>query len=159
MATLTELADQAAADNKPQIVVIIGALATDRTQLATAWAWTNLARFAGGHLYADLQRYREREGVVVLIDVMGRFLRALGVRDEHQPPGLAARREAFQDLTADQPVFVLLDNADQAAQVRLFLPSAGGSMVLVTSDNRLSGLVMDGAATVHLGPPRPPDRG
>lgn len=115
----------------------------------------NVERFSGGHLVADFNRYREREGVV-LIDVMGRFLRALGMRDVDQPPGFDARVLPFRTLTAQQPMLVLLDDADQAAQVRAFPPAAAGSVVLVTSRSRLSGLSIHGALTPNLTRLEPP---
>jgi hypothetical protein len=159
LAELTELADLAATTRTSRVVVIAGVRGSGRTALALNWAWGNADRFSGGHLYADFDRYREPEGVL-LIDVMGRFLRALGMRDVNQPPGFPARIPAFRTLTAQLPLVVLLDNADQAAQVRGFVPTAAGSMVLVTSQSRLSGLNMDGAHTIHLEPlePRDPPR-
>lgn len=158
LATITALADQALAHNRTQVVVLAGMPGSGKTSLVTAWAWINRERFGGGQLYVDLQPYRDREsGMVVLIDVMGRFLRGLGMCDDRQPAGIVARAAVFRDLTADQPVLVVIDNADQAAQARLFVPTAGGSVVLVTSRHRLSGLVMDGACTIDLAPPHAPD--
>lgn len=156
MATLTSIADQTSATaGGPQIVVITGIHGAGRTSLALHWAWSNRARFKGGQLFADLNRYRHRGGVSTT-DVMGRFLRALGVPDELQPAGLSARMAAFRAKTADEPVLVMLDNADQAAQVRPFIPPSQGSLVLVTSQSKLSGLIMDGANTLTLSPPATP---
>lgn len=151
LAELTALADHAATAATTQIVIIAGVKGSGRTTLALNWAWDNFERFSGGHLFADFNRYREQEGVV-LIDIMGRFLRALGVRDADQPPGLAARVPPFRALTAQQPVLVFLDDVDQAAQVRAFVPAAAGSVVLVTSQSTLSGLSMDGGHTLTLTP-------
>jgi hypothetical protein len=149
MSILTDFADQALAADTSQVVVIAGVHGAGRTSLAVQWAWTNLKRFRGGHLFSDLNHYRQRGGVDTT-DVMGQFLRTLGVRDARQPDGLSARTDKFRVRTAGESMLVLLDNADQAAQVRPFIPTSGGSIVLVTSQSKLSGLAMDGAHTLLL---------
>ncbi|MFI1090978.1 hypothetical protein [Streptomyces sp. NPDC020917] len=59
---------------------------------------------------------------------------------------------ARRSLLADRRVLILLDNAATASQVRPLLPGSGGSLVIVTSRDRLAGLaIRDGARRLTLG--------
>ncbi|WP_069463976.1 tetratricopeptide repeat protein, partial [Actinacidiphila rubida] len=58
----------------------------------------------------------------------------------------------YRSLLADRRVLILLDNAATPSQVRPLLPGSGGSLVIVTSRNRLAGLaIRDGARHFTLG--------
>jgi tetratricopeptide (TPR) repeat protein len=84
---------------------------------------------------------------------LARFLRALGVPDEHLPHDIDERAALYRSLLARRRMLVLLDNAAAADQVRPLLPGAGDSVALVTSRGDLAGLVaLDGAHQIELGP-------
>ncbi|WP_051386355.1 tetratricopeptide repeat protein [Actinokineospora inagensis] len=151
LSDLDELAGTPTCAQRPRVLVVSGMSGVGKTTVSTQWAWLNRSRFAGGQLFADLSAYRRRGGVATA-DVLGGFLRALGVHEQFIPTDLASRAALFRSRTADAPVLVVLDNADQAAQVRPFVPGAAGSVVLVTSQHKLSGLVVDGASTLALRP-------
>ncbi|HET6482347.1 MAG TPA: NB-ARC domain-containing protein [Actinoplanes sp.] len=72
--------------------------------------------------------------------VLDGFLRLLGTEGQRLPHGLAARAAAFRARLADLRVLVLLDDAADELQVRPLLPSAPGSITLITSRRRLDGL-------------------
>lgn len=122
-----------------------------KTAVGLHWARRHSAEFAGGQLYADLAAYRQR-GSVEVSDVLGAFIRAMGVHDDYIPADLAERAALFRTRTAASPMLVLLDNVDQAAQVRPLLPGSAASAVIVTSRSRLSGLLMDGATLLEIPP-------
>ncbi|MFI0978910.1 hypothetical protein ACH4SP_18150 [Streptomyces sp. NPDC021093] len=86
---------------------------------------------------------------------VSRCLRGLGVEDACLPRTLGELSALFRTRTAAEPVLVVLDDVQEAAQVRALLPGAGPSVVVAIGRGRLAGLVMDGAEFVHLDPLEP----
>ncbi|MFC7617481.1 hypothetical protein ACFQV2_32730 [Actinokineospora soli] len=138
-------------DAPPLIVVLNGMSGVGKTAMGLHWARSNADLFPGGQLYVDLSFYRHAGGVAVH-DVLGGLLIAMGVHEHFIPARLAERAALFRSRTAAQPVLVFVDDADQAAQVRPLVPGAAGSAVIVTSRNRLSGLVFDDAEFIDVRP-------
>ena len=67
------------------------------------------------------------------------------------PSGAPAQVGLYRSLLADRRVLIVLDNARNAEQVRPLLPSSPRCLAVVTSRNRLTGLVAsDGAALLTL---------
>lgn len=128
------------ADDRSVVALLSGLGGIGKTGVSTRWARDAADRFPGGSLYADLAGL-SRRGVTGLSDVLGRFLHALGVGREALPASIEERIDAYRDRTAGQPLLVLLDNAESAAQIADLRPSAPGSLVIVTSDRLLSGVV------------------
>src|SRR5919108_418501 len=69
------------------------------------------------------------------------LLRGLGVRAEAVPVELAEAATLYRSLLAGRRMLVVLDNAASAEQVRPLLPGSPGSLVVLTSRDRLTGLV------------------
>ncbi|MEU5426435.1 BTAD domain-containing putative transcriptional regulator [Streptomyces olivoreticuli] len=124
-----------------------------KTALAVHVAHRMRHRFPDGQLYADLRGTDPRPAEPM--EVLGRFLRVLGVRAGHLPVLPGERAALYRSLLATRQVLVLLDNARDLAQVRDLLPGAPGSAVLLTSRSRLAGLT--GAALVDLRPMTRPE--
>ncbi|WP_344321748.1 ATP-binding protein [Streptomyces macrosporus] len=131
----------------PRLVVISGPAGVGKTTLASRWLGDLAEEFPDGQLYADLGGYAST-GPVRPADVLDRFLRSLGVTAV--PGGPAEQVALWRSVTADLRLTVLLDNAYTAAQVRPLVPGTSDSLVVVTSRQRLTGLVVDGAAVHHL---------
>lgn len=131
-----------------RIVVIGGIAGVGKTALALAAAHRLRARYPDGQLYADLR------GATTIapepMRVLGRFLRALGVPDRRIGTDEVEAASLFRSELADRRMLVLLDNARDADEIRLLMPGAGGSDVIVTSRRRLLGLA--GATVVDLEP-------
>lgn len=134
-----------------QIVVVSGLAGVGKSALVRRWAQEWGERFSGGRLYVDYSAIRTDSGSPVN-DALADSLAALGVRHEHIPATLSARANLFRTMTAGAPVLVVLDDVTEPAQVLPFLPAAHGSVVLVTSGDKLTELALDGARLFSLEP-------
>ncbi|MFC0545216.1 ATP-binding protein [Kutzneria chonburiensis] len=152
LAELSQLVEGRVDEGGPTVAVLSGIGGVGKTAIAVQWAHANQGRFGDGQLYADLGG-----GSVTVSDVLGGFLRALGVHEHYIPPRLAERAALFRTRTAARRLLILLDDVDQAAQVRPVLPNSAGSVVLATSRRRLSSLVLDGAELIDVHPLDKPD--
>ncbi len=122
-------------------VVVSGPAGAGTSAIALRAAHQVAGGFPTGELYADMRGADP-------YDVLDRFLRAIGA---DVPTSLEGRTSLFRTMTADG-VLVVLDHAEDAAQVRPLLPGAG-SRALVTSRRRLA--TLDGAAVLDLRPLSP----
>ncbi|MEU4570272.1 NB-ARC domain-containing protein [Micromonospora sp. NPDC023956] len=132
-------------------VALTGAAGVGKSALAVHWAHRVAGHFPDGQLYADL-RGEEAGRPPSPAEVLTAFLNALGDTDD--PPGppaaLAAR---YRTRMSGRRMLVLLDNAHSAEQVRPLLPGSPGCLVLVTSRESLTPLVVrHGARRLELGP-------
>jgi len=138
------------------VVLVLGTAGVGKSATSKYWAHRNSERFPDGQLYSDFGELRHRGGVSVN-DVLGGFLRALGLEDEVIPDELSERTALFRSRVADRRVLVLLDDVDHAAQVSPLIPGGAKCAVMATSRASLDELVaLHGAATVHLEPLDPP---
>ncbi|MFB9689672.1 ATP-binding protein [Amycolatopsis plumensis] len=129
----------------PRLGVVVGTAGVGKSDLATQWAHRVRDRFPDGQLYADLRR-SARPG-----PVLARFLRALGVPARQIPEDVDEAAALYRSVLAAKSVLCVLDDALDPGQVRPLLPAAPDCVVLVTSRNRLDGLVaLDGAQRVSL---------
>jgi tetratricopeptide (TPR) repeat protein/transcriptional regulator with XRE-family HTH domain len=139
-----------AVDGVP-IVIVAGAPGVGKTALAVHWAHRTAARYPDGQMYLNLRGY-DPELPVEPDGALGQFVRALGVGAADIPPETAARSALMRSLLAGRRVLVLLDNASSEEQVRPLLPGSASCAVVVTSRDRLAGLVArDGARRLDLG--------
>ncbi|MBS2550240.1 winged helix-turn-helix domain-containing protein [Catenulispora sp. NL8] len=109
-----------------------------KTALAIHLAHLVRSDFPDGQLYVDL-----RGGDPVPADpawVLAAFLRGLGISEGETAQGLEERAAAYRSALAGRRVLIVLDNAQDAAQVRPLLPGAPGCAVIVTSRPKLTGL-------------------
>ncbi|WP_084772442.1 AfsR/SARP family transcriptional regulator [Nonomuraea candida] len=142
---LTESADGAARFALP-IVAIAGRAGIGKTTVAVHAAHSVAAHFPDGQLFAHMHGGVSRP--VSPMQVLERFLRALGVSGTALPETLEERAEMYRMLLADRRMLIVLDDAASESQVIPLLPGNPDSAVIVTSRSRLGGLA--GATQVNL---------
>lgn len=145
--------DRASLSAAPALVVtaIAGAAGIGKTALAVHWAHRVSDLFPDGQLYINLRGYDTTPPLRPL-EALVYFLRCLGVPREQMPTELEEAAARYRALLVGREMLIVLDNARSADQVRPLLPGSAGSQVLITSRDRLSGLVAhDGAKRLTLG--------
>lgn len=129
----------AALGEADRAAVVVSAVAgrggVGKTALAVHVAHRLRESFPDGQLYVNLHGGQTEPG-----EVLGRFLRGLGVDGTAIPQDIDERAELYRARLAGRKVLVLLDNAGDEAQVQPLLPGSASSAVLVTSRARLGGL-------------------
>jgi DNA-binding SARP family transcriptional activator len=130
----------------PGIRVISGAGGTGKSTLAIRVCHDLAQNFPDGQLYAELRGMSDTPAEPA--EVLGRFLRALGVEPDRVPDGADERGEMYRTLLAGRRMLILLDDANGEQQVLPLLPGTPACEVVVTSRQRLGGL--PGARPVQL---------
>ncbi|HEX4814644.1 MAG TPA: BTAD domain-containing putative transcriptional regulator [Nonomuraea sp.] len=120
------------------IVAIAGKAGIGKSTIAVHAAHSVAEHFPDGQLFAHLHGAVSRP--VSPMQVLDRFLRALGVSGTALPESLDERAEMYRMLLADRTVLVVLDDAASESQVLPLLPGNPDSAVIVTSRSRLGGL-------------------
>ncbi|GAA3654956.1 hypothetical protein GCM10022224_017530 [Nonomuraea antimicrobica] len=123
-----------------QVLALHGPAGAGKSALALRAAYLAADHYADGRLYADLQGSAPDRPPLRPVEVLGRFLRALGVPHDDVPATQAEAAAVYQSLLAGRRVLVLLDNAVDAAQVTDLIPGGDGCASLVTSRIMLSTL-------------------
>lgn len=136
----------AGTDETTVVGLISGTAGIGKTALAVHWAHRVRDQFPDGQLYVNLQGLRP-------IDALVGFLQAFGTPTEQIPTDQEQATARHRSVVAGRRILMVLDNADSADQVRPLLPGGAGCLVLVTSRDRLGGLVArDGAWPITLDP-------
>lgn len=134
-----------------RLAVVCGIPGVGKTALTVQWAHQVASRFPDGQVYVDLRGYSS--GPPVTPDqALALAIRAFGVPGEDIPLQQDAMVGMFRSITSDKRVLVVVDNAPSAAHVRPLVPGGPGCLTVVTSRDRLAGLVArDGAHRLELG--------
>lgn len=134
-----------------RIVLLTGTAGVGKTTLANHWAHTVRDRCPDGQLYLNLRGFDPTGSPVTPMEAVRGFLEALQVPRDRIPTTLEAQTGLYRSMLADRRVLVLLDNVRDADQVRALLPGGASNLTLLTSRDRLDGLVVAGARPIPVG--------
>jgi DNA-binding SARP family transcriptional activator/Tfp pilus assembly protein PilF len=141
--------DAVAAGND-RLALVVGAAGAGKTALALHWARRSAHRFPDGQLFVDKRGFHTGPAMPAT-EALPLLLVALGLKPEQIPISLDAQAGLYRSTLAGRRVLVILDNVADTDQVRPLIPGEPGCLVLVTSRDRLSGLVaVDGARRITL---------
>ncbi|MGW0762114.1 ATP-binding protein [Streptomyces sp. NPDC002814] len=141
------------AHSAPTVVIsaIGGSAGVGKTALAVYWAHRVRERFPDGQLYVNLRGFDHDQAPMLPQTALGHMLRSLGVAPADIPADLNELTRTYRSRMAGQRLLLMLDNAASADQVRPLLPGSPSCHTLVTSRNRLGGLIArDGAVPLVL---------
>lgn len=130
------------ASTAARITVIAGSGGLGKTTLAVHWAHRVRDRFPDGQLYVNLRGFGPTDSAMTVAEAVRGFLDAFQVPAHRIPATLEAQTALYRSLLADRRMLILLDNARDAEQVRPLLPGSPGCLVVLTSRNELTSLVV-----------------
>lgn len=102
-----------------------------------------------GCLFVDLRAHSPGRHKLSPQRVLRRLLCTIGTADSEVPADLDALTAAWRAATGSLRLLLVLDDALASAQIRPLLPAGPGSMVIVTSRQRLTGLDADRRITLE----------
>jgi DNA-binding SARP family transcriptional activator/tetratricopeptide (TPR) repeat protein len=131
--------------------VITGGGGAGKTWLALRWAHEHAGEFPDGQLYVNLRGFEPTGEPMPAATALRGFLEALGISPSITPADPDAQAARYRGLTAGRRMLIVLDNARDTAQLTPLLPSGDSCVVLITSRNRLTGLLAThGASSLAL---------
>lgn len=101
-----------------------------------------------GQFYLDLRTHSEQP--LDAFGALGKLIRSVGGPESPLPAAMDERASLWRSLGAR--ILLVLDDAADASQVRQLLPNTPGSIVLVTSRHRLTGLNRTGSVSLDVLP-------
>ncbi|MET9127167.1 BTAD domain-containing putative transcriptional regulator [Streptomyces sp. NPDC004528] len=139
-------------DSPAATVALCGMPGVGKSTLAVHWAHRAAEHFPDGRIHVDLQGYHASRTPLGTAEAMTAVLDTLGVprNGGTDPAGLDV---AYRGALAGRRLLLVLDDARDSEQVRPLLPTAPGSLAIVTSRRRLEGLtVTHNARMITLNP-------
>ncbi|MFF0218369.1 AfsR/SARP family transcriptional regulator [Streptomyces vinaceus] len=106
-------------------------------------------RYPDGCLFVDLRAHSPGRHRLAPQRVLRRLLRTIGTADSEVPADLDELTAAWRAATGSLRLLLVLDDALASTQIRPLLPAGPGSMVIVASRQRLTGLDADRRITLE----------
>ncbi|MET9247306.1 BTAD domain-containing putative transcriptional regulator [Nonomuraea sp. NPDC003709] len=132
------------------LVAISGMAGVGKTALAVHAANQIREAFPGGQIYLNLNGYGEGVPPTPPADALAVLLAKLGAQPQTLPQSLEKRMELFRELLGDHRLLLVLDNARSSEQVRPLIPARSNCFTIITSRNRLAGLVARNSAKLMV---------
>jgi DNA-binding SARP family transcriptional activator/DNA polymerase III delta prime subunit len=120
------------------LVIITGPPGVGKSALAAQVAHAAQERFPDGQLYVNCRGATPGVPALTPLDVLGRFLRALGVPPHAVPADLDEAAAMWRSRLHERRVLALLDDAADLEQIRPLLSTPFGNALLVTSRESMS---------------------
>jgi DNA-binding SARP family transcriptional activator len=132
------------------VVLVVGSGGLGKTALAVHAAHLLADRFSDGQLYVNLRGSTEP---LAPAEVLAGCLRELGADAARIGVGEEERAAQFRTRLAGRRVLIVLDDARDAAQVRLLLPGSASCAVLITARRAMPELVGSRLLDLDVLPP------
>ena len=133
------------------ISAIDGIPGVGKTAIALHLAHEIAPSFPDGQLFIDLRGFDPLYPPLAPEEALGHLVRGLGAESDPVVDNLGEKAALYRSLLSGRKVLVVLDNAASVEQVRPLLPGTAGCLALVTSRNRMAGLVArDGASRLAV---------
>jgi transcriptional regulator with XRE-family HTH domain/tetratricopeptide (TPR) repeat protein len=141
--------DHSPARNGPHLVIVSGQPGVGKTSLVLH-ATNRLAHQLDARVaFVNLRAYDGSP--LSTTDALSDLLTAFGVRPEYMPASPEARAAVYRIVTAEGSGLLILDNVNDAQQVRALLPTSPDWHVFMSSRRTLRGLT--DACQIHLEEP------
>jgi DNA-binding SARP family transcriptional activator/tetratricopeptide (TPR) repeat protein/energy-coupling factor transporter ATP-binding protein EcfA2 len=142
-----ETGDRDTARPEVPLVVMTGRPGCGKSTVALHIAHLVREHFPDGQLFAVMHGTTAHPALT--LEVMARFLRALGVAPDAVPDNPEERVALLRSRLAFRKLLIVLDDVADEGQIRDLLPGVPGPAVLVTSRSRLAAL--PGAHIAEIG--------
>ncbi len=147
------LGDARSNTTKAAIVTVVGIGGIGKTALAVHWAHRVADLFPDGQLFVSLRGFETVGCPTSPQAALRSLLDAFEIRGDRIPATFEAQCALYRSIVADKRALIVLDNARDEEQVRDLLPGGQGCMTIITSRNRLAGLLVDsGCRSIQLRP-------
>ncbi|MBM7494286.1 DNA-binding SARP family transcriptional activator/Tfp pilus assembly protein PilF [Micromonospora luteifusca] len=123
-----------------RVLLVVGPAGAGKTALAVHWAHRAARDFPDGQIFLGMRGFDPGQQMSPT-EALPVLLQALGQPPKDIPADLQTQGALYRSLLAERRILLVLDNVASAEQARPILPGGPGCLVVMTSRDRLGGLV------------------